>query len=696
MKKEPFIFYLVRLLLSAGLFVLMLMIYWSSLLVEGDLKSVNSDLTQIKKELSALKFAKPSRASESFKIEPSAQQAKSRPHIDPSLPNLLTEDPFYAKTLPELLGPDFKPHGTRHMDTVGKPDNLHPFTNWVEVNNWMDLCSASVAAMLFGKYETLAPDMAIKMEERMIKGTEIPEYWIHLRDDIFWSPLSPSHFPEGLTLAPVFLTSHPVTAHDFKFYLDAIMNPFVQESGAAALRNYFGDIEEIEVIDDLTFVVRWKTVDVKEADGKVVPKIKYIAKSWTGGLKPLASFVYKYFSDGKKIVEDDAKPGTYRTNSVWGQNFSRHWAKNIIVSCGPWLFDGMTDRQIKFKRNPDFYQPLAALTERIEVSFKNGPDNIWQDFKEGKTDTYTIQPNQLSEVEQFLKSDNYKAQAASGMGVKRLEYLARTYAYIGWNEARPYFKESRVRQALTLAIDRQRIINQNLNGLGEIIHGTFFVNSAENDSTITPWPFDPDQARRILHEEGWYDRQGTGVISKEIDGQIVPFSFVLTYYVKSPTNKSICEYVSTALKEVGIDCRLNGVDTADLSLIFEDKNFDALTMAWGLGTPPDEPRQLWYSSGAKEKGSSNMIGFVNKEIDSIIDQLQFTYSRDKRLELYHQFDRILHAEEPYTFLYTPKAIMLYREYLQNVFIPAKRQDLIPGADVEQPQPNIFWIKGAEP
>ena len=156
--------------------------------------------------------------------------------------------------------------------------------------------------------------------------------------------------------------------------------------------------------------------------------------------------------------------------------------------------------------------------------------------------------------------------------------------------------------------------------------------------------------------------------------------------------KSICEYIATALKNVGIDCRLNGADVADLTALFDDKSFDAIVMSWALGTPPEDPKQVWYSSGAKEKGSSNSIGFANKEIDRLIDQLQYEYDPAKRIELYHQFDKILYEEQPYTFLYSPKSLLLYREYLQNVFLPSQRQDLVPGANISEPDESIYWLK----
>ncbi|MFI5343436.1 MAG: ABC transporter substrate-binding protein, partial [Chlamydiales bacterium] len=260
------------------------------------------------------------------------------------------------------------------------------------------------------------------------------------------------------------------------------------------------------------------------------------------------------------------------------------------------------------------------------------------------------------------------------------------------NEARPLFKSKKVRQALTMAIDRDRIIRQTLNGMGVQTTGTFFLYSSSYDSSLVPYPYNPQRALQLLQEEGWYDSTGNGVLDKMIDGKRVSFIFTLTYFVKNPTSKVICEYIATALKEIGIICNINGVEVADLSALYEDKNFDAYHMAWALSTPPDDPRQLWYSTGAKEKGSSNAIGFVNAEVDKIIDQLDYEYDPKKREELYHRFDRIIYDEAPYTFLFVQKISFLYRNYLQNVFLPVDRQDLIPGANIGEPIPSLFWIQ----
>lgn len=690
MNKEPVGLYIFRFILGFALFTFMTMLYWSSLLIEKDIKYLQTSLDEIKEEILPLKECcnKIQTTTNTTFSTPKPYVEKTLAQID-SDSNLLKEDPFYEKKLPEILPKKFRPEGTLKRASLGKPNNLHPFNNWSHISEWRELCSVSVAKMEFGKYETLSPDMAIQMEEKLIPGTTVPEFWVYLKDNVFWAPLEKKFFP-GMNLAPHFFEKHQVTAEDFKFYIDAILNPYVQEPGAIALRTFYNDIKEIEIVDKLTFIVRWKTDKVTDSQGKTVEKIKYIAKHLTGGIKPLASFVYKYFYDGKKIIADEDKD-TYKTNSVWAQNFAVHWAKNIIPSCGPWLFDGLTDREIRFKRNPNFYFPYAALSERIIYQIKGSPESLWQGFKNGEQDSYNIQPDQLSDYETFLNGSLYQKQANKGLSINRLDYLARSYYYVGWNMAKPYFKSKKIRQALTMAIDRQRIIQQNLNGLGEEITGSFFKNSPSYDQSIQPWPYDPLQAKRLLEEEGWFDSSRNGVVDKEIDGKKVPFVFSLTYYVKSTLGKAICEYIATALKEIGIQCDLNGVDLADLSAKFESKDFDAIYMGWGLGTPPEDPTQLWHSSGAIQQGSSNMVGFVNKEADKIIEALQYEDDKDKRLKLYHRFDAILHEEQPYTFLYSPNTSLLYRNYLQNVFLPIERQDLIPGANVSEPDSSIFWI-----
>jgi peptide/nickel transport system substrate-binding protein len=91
------------------------------------------------------------------------------------------------------------------------------------------------------------------------------------------------------------------------------------------------------------------------------------------------------------------------------------------------------------------------------------------------------------------------------------------------------------------------------------------------------------------------------------------------------------------------------------------------------------------------KGSSNFIGFANAEVDRLIEQLDYESNEEARLAAYHRIHRIIYEEAPYTFLYTPKATLVYHDRVHNLFIPSQRQDLIAGADVTEPFTDCIWI-----
>ena len=95
--------------------------------------------------------------------------------------------------------------------------------------------------------------------------------------------------------------------------------------------------------------------------------------------------------------------------------------------------------------------------------------------------------------------------------IRRLDYLVRSYTYLGWNEKSPLFDSAQVRRALTMAIDRTRLIRQNLNGQAVEITGPFFYGSDANNPEIPPYPYDPDRAKLILAEEASRIPCGSGM-----------------------------------------------------------------------------------------------------------------------------------------------------------------------------------------
>jgi peptide/nickel transport system substrate-binding protein len=98
-----------------------------------------------------------------------------------------------------------------------------------------------------------------------------------------------------------------------------------------------------------------------------------------------------------------------------------------------------------------------------------------------------------------------------------------------------------------------------------------------------------------------------------------------------------------------------------------EKSFEACTLGWTLPLESD-PYQVWHSSQADMDNSSNHISFKNKEADKIIEELRVTFDEARRNELCHRFHKILHEEQPYTFLFSPDSLLAQNSCFKNVLV----------------------------
>jgi len=110
----------------------------------------------------------------------------------------------------------------------------------------------------------------------------------------------------------------------------------------------------------------------------------------------------------------------------------------------------------------------------------------------------------------------------------------------------------------------------------------------------------------------------------------------------------------------------------------EEKKFDAYTGAWALPWSTD-PFQVWHSSQVDVPKGSNRVAFRNKQADAIIEELRVTLDLDKRTELLRAFNRILYAEQPYSFMFQQKVPYCYRNTIRNVIYAKERplHDIMP-------------------
>ena len=244
---------------------------------------------------------------------------------------------------------------------------------------------------------------------------------------------------------------------------------------------------------------------------------------------------------------------------------------------------------------------------------------------------------------------------------------------------RDLFKDHRVRIALTHLVDRQRILEEVYFSLGRIVTGNFFIETPYYDKSIQAYPFDIKKAKNMLAGAGWNDSDGDGILDKDDK----KFEFTFLTIANSKIFERIAEIVGEDFAKAGIMVSINPIEWSVYTQRLDEWNFDVCALGWAMSWESD-PYQLWHSSQADINKSSNHVGFKNAEADRIIETARREFDLEKRIKLYQRFHRIMHEEQPYTFLVSPNSLVAQDRRFRN----AKVYPL--GMDIDS-----FWVPLAE-
>lgn len=414
-----------------------------------------------------------------------------------------------------------------------------------------------------------------------------------------------------------FSDGHPVTTDDVIFTFETIIDPNID---AASYANYFRDIDHYEKINDKEIKFYMK-------------KVYFLSLGFLGGIPIYPKHIYKY-KDAREFNERRSNP----------------------VGTGPYVFEKWdVGQQVVLRRNENYWGPKPKI-KRVVFPFITNDTAALQALLAGKIDYIRPLPDQFGEK---CNDENFRKDFYC---LSYWDAVNTGYFWIGWNEARPFFADRKVRLAMTHLIDREAIRDHILRNPEAVIPtGTFYIYGPQNDANIKPWPYDPEKAKQLLDEAGWIDHDGDGVRDK--DG--VPFRFRYMIVSGMALHEQIAKLVKDSAASVGIEVTLDPYEWSVFTQRVQDRNFDTVSMAWG-GNVEEDPYQIWHSS-QRQKGS-NYVNFNNPQADALIEQARQTLDPDKRNALYHQFHRVLHEEQPYTFIYTRPEQRFLDKRFQNVIM----------------------------
>ncbi|UCG51613.1 MAG: peptide-binding protein [Candidatus Latescibacterota bacterium] len=423
----------------------------------------------------------------------------------------------------------------------------------------------------------------------------------------------------------------PITVEDVKFTVEKILDPSVP---AVNKEGWFTKLDKMEITDDRTIVFVWKE--------PYAPSLHALTQ-----LAPIPKHIY---GEG---------------------DFLSHPANRKPVGSGAFKFEEwQTSRYISLVRNENYHGEPPYLDR---VVFKIIPDRpvALNALKTGELDEMRVrQPQwelQTNDAD-FLKRFN------------KAHYYVPQYNYLAWNCRSIWFEDKRVRRAMTMLFDREKINSELYSGFAKIVTGPFYINSWAYDSSIEPFPFNPVEAKRLLDEAGWTDHDNDGIRDKD------DLKFEFDFFITSG-NRIGMQYAELLQEEcgkVGIVVKIRQLEGATFFDRMFKGEYDSCALAWRLEYDPDL-YDTFHSSQVPPIGLNHTF-YSNPEVDALLERGRVEFDKEKRKEIYHKVHRLIHEDQPYTFVNSvPDKRPINKRIGNVVFSPNGPFDFYPGA-------NYWFVK----
>jgi peptide/nickel transport system substrate-binding protein len=483
--------------------------------------------------------------------------------------------------------------------------------------------------------KTLTPFVSEDADASNVQDFVLESLLTRNPDTLVWEGLLASEWEvseDGLTFifklrdGLQFSDGQPLTAEDVAFTFRFIMTPEIQ---APRQRAYYSKVASVEALDPLT--VKFQFAEPY-----------FNALSLAGGMPVMPQHFYEPYLK---------EPNTFNQS------------KGLLLGSGPYRLEDpkhwSPDKGgVELHRNPRYWGAVQPSYERLIWRIIENDSARLTTFRNGDIDTYSSRPREYRE----LAEDPDLTKKA-----EHWEYMSPVagYYYIGWNQRRvdtsTRFADVRVRQAMTLLIDRLRIVDEIYLGYGEVAVSPFNFNSQQHNPGLEPRSYNPPRAMELLQEAGYEDRNGDGIL-EDLEGR--PFEFELVYFQGNEDTGRMVLLIKDLLARAGILMKPKPTEWSVMLDLTKKRDFDAMTLGWTSGLETDL-YQIFHSSQIAD-GGNNFTDYRNPELDRLIDEARATVDEDKRMPLWQAAERLLYQDQPYTFLMRRKSLVFIDRRIHNV------------------------------
>ena len=311
------------------------------------------------------------------------------------------------------------------------------------------------------------------------------------------------------------------------------------------------------------------------------------------------------------------------------------------IGTGPYkLKELKLSQDIILTVNKNYFADVPKI-EKIRYKFVPDITTSFYMLKQKQLDMGSLTPIQVDRQLNKKFKDSFNIYEKQSFG----------YGYLGFNLKNKKFQNKKMREAISLSINRQEIIDILYFGHAKICNGPFLPGtSAYNKEVKTPL-HDIEKAKKILKSLG-YDKNN-------------PFEFEVITNANNSARIYLAQIIQHQLQKVDIKMKIRVMEwQAFLNTVVHPRKFESIILGWSLGLMPDA-RSIWHST-SNIKGGFNLVGYKNKNVDRLIEMGEATVNRDELGKIYRKIFQEITSDLPYIFLYIPDSITAVNKNIKNV------------------------------
>ena len=291
-----------------------------------------------------------------------------------------------------------------------------------------------------------------------------------------------------------------------------------------------------------------------------------------------------------------------------------------------------------YNANPYYYLGAPAIPQIVVELYTGVGIDL---YESGEIDLTGIGPSDVARV--LDPADPLHPDLVSGPSL--------CTNYVTFDVSKPPFDDLKVRQAFSMAFDRQKFIDVVDNGVGIPASGLYPPALPGFNPNLQGLPYDPQQARQLLAQSKYGGAQGLPPIVFTAEG------------IGNAASPDVAAMAQMWEQNLAVKITIENLEPDKYSdLLYSGQHGQLFSGGWCADYPdPENFADVLFHTGAQQ----NIGNYSNPALDTILDQARTEQDVSKRIQFYQQAEQIIVQDAPALFISHNLSYMLVKPYVKG-------------------------------